>query len=123
MHLPFRMPSPRGLCSTAEHIRHRREKRYYKLLRLFADRVGQHQLNNRKYLAPSPASVGQYCARQKSVRVETISAAWKQSAIIYSALCEQLMRSLKVRKALRVDHSVKFYRPGRRAAPDALRKS
>ncbi|ETI44469.1 hypothetical protein F443_10826 [Phytophthora nicotianae P1569] len=37
-----------------------------------------------------------------------MSAAWMQSTNIYSSLCEQVMSSLKVRKALRVDHFVKF---------------
>ncbi|ETK71718.1 hypothetical protein L915_21083, partial [Phytophthora nicotianae] len=102
------MTSPHGLSSTVEHIRHRREKRYYKLLCLFADRVGQLQLSNPNYLAPSPPSVGQYCVRQKPVGAETMSATWMQSTTIYSVLCEQVMSSLMVRKALRVDHSVKF---------------
>ncbi|ETL48821.1 hypothetical protein L916_01608 [Phytophthora nicotianae] len=102
------MMSPHGLSSTVDHIRRRREKRYYKLLCLFGDRVGQLQLSNRTYLAPSPPSVGQYCSKQNPIGAETMSAAWMQSTNIYSSLCEQVMSSLKVRKALRVDHFVKF---------------
>ncbi|ETP53440.1 hypothetical protein F442_01654 [Phytophthora nicotianae P10297] len=102
------MMSPHGLSSTVDHIRRRREKRYYKLLCLFGDQVGQLQLSNRTYLALSPPSVGQYCSKQNPVGAETMSAAWMQSTNIYSYLCEQVMNSLKVQKALRVDHSVKF---------------
>ncbi|KAE9268971.1 hypothetical protein PF001_g29432 [Phytophthora fragariae] len=102
------MTSPHGLSRTVENLQRRREKRYYKLLCLFADRVAQLQLSNPLYLAPTPPSVGQYCSTQKSVGAETLSAAWMQSTSIYSALCEQIMSSIEVKKVLRIDHSVKF---------------
>ncbi|KAE9051055.1 hypothetical protein PR001_g1803 [Phytophthora rubi] len=102
------MTSPHGLSRTVENPQRRREKRYYKLLCLFADRVAQLQLSNPLYLAPTPPSVGQYCSTQKSVGAETLSAAWMQSTSIYSALCKQIMSSIEVKKVLRIDHSVKF---------------
>ncbi|KAE8896442.1 hypothetical protein PF003_g19903 [Phytophthora fragariae] len=94
------MTSPHGLSRTVENLQRRREKRYYKLLCLFADRVAQLQLSNPLYLAPTPPSVGQYCSTQKSVGAETLSAAWMQSTSIYSALCEQIMSSIEVKKQM-----------------------
>lgn len=102
------MTSPHGLSSTVEHIQRRREKRYYKLLSLFADGVARKRAVNPAYIAPVPPSVGQYSSQQKSIGAETLSAAWLETTKIYSALCEQLMSTLKVKKVLRVDHSVKF---------------
>ncbi|KAF1791089.1 hypothetical protein GQ600_7099 [Phytophthora cactorum] len=70
--------SPHGLSSTVENIKRRREKRYYKLLCLFADQVRN--------------AIG----------------AWLEKSCIYSALCEQIMRCTQVKHALRMDHSIKF---------------
>nr|KAE8919422.1 hypothetical protein PF009_g30272 [Phytophthora fragariae] len=102
------MLSPHGLSSTVDNIKRRREKRYYKLLCLFADQVCQRRLANPLYLAPMPPPADQYCAKQRPVGAETLSAAWMQSSRIYSSVCEKVMRCTDVRKALRMDHSVKF---------------
>ncbi|EGZ23270.1 hypothetical protein PHYSODRAFT_324496 [Phytophthora sojae] len=66
------------------------------------------RLVNPTYLAPTPPTVAQYCSQQTPVGAETLSAAWMQSTNIYSALCEQIMSSLDVKRVLRIDHSVKF---------------
>ncbi|ETP02946.1 hypothetical protein F441_20040 [Phytophthora nicotianae CJ01A1] len=58
------MLSPHGLTSTVENMKRRREKRYYMLLSLFADRVRQNQLGNPTYMAPNPPIVAQYCSKQ-----------------------------------------------------------
>ncbi|KAG1689455.1 hypothetical protein DVH05_002256 [Phytophthora capsici] len=102
------MLSPHGLTSTLDNMKRRREKRYYKLLALFADQVWQNQLANPTYLAPTPPVVTQYCSKQNPIGPETLSAAWLQISQIYSSLCERMMRLLQVKKALRIDHSVKF---------------
>ncbi|KAG6944668.1 hypothetical protein JG688_00016967 [Phytophthora aleatoria] len=87
------MLSPHGLSSTVENIKRRREKRYYKLLCLFADQVRHNMLSNPLYLSPCPPSVVQYCEKQSPLG---------------PALCEQIMRCTQVKRALRMDHSVKF---------------
>ncbi|OWZ20207.1 LOW QUALITY PROTEIN: hypothetical protein PHMEG_0005407 [Phytophthora megakarya] len=102
------MLSPHGLSSTVDSIKRRREKRYYKLLCLFAAQVRQTQLWNPLYFAPSPPSAAQFCSTQCPLGPETLSAAWLQMTRIYSSLCEVLMKTTKVKKTLRVDHSVKF---------------
>ncbi|EGZ25574.1 hypothetical protein PHYSODRAFT_344979 [Phytophthora sojae] len=66
------------------------------------------RLANPTYLAPTPPTVAQYCSQETPVGAETLSAAWMQSTSIYSALCEQIMSSLDVKRVLRIDHSVKF---------------
>ncbi|KAK1930428.1 hypothetical protein P3T76_014099 [Phytophthora citrophthora] len=102
------MLSPHGLSSTVDNVKRRREKRYYKLLCLFAAQVHQNQLSNPLYFAPSPPSAAQFSSTQYPLGLETLSAAWLQMSRIYSSLCEVLMKTTKVKKALRIDHSVKF---------------
>ncbi|ETO76414.1 hypothetical protein F444_08181 [Phytophthora nicotianae P1976] len=90
------MLSPHGLTSTVDNMKRRREKRYYKLLSLFADRVRQNQLGNPTYMAPNPPIIAQYCSKQNPIGPDTLS------------VCEVMMRRLQVKKVLRIDHSVKF---------------
>ncbi|ETI47696.1 hypothetical protein F443_08129 [Phytophthora nicotianae P1569] len=70
------MLSPHGLTSTVDNMKRRREKRYYKLLSLFADRVRQNQLGNPTYMAPNPPIIAQYCSKQNPIGPDTLSAAW-----------------------------------------------
>eukprot|EP00644_Phytophthora_capsici_P019251 jgi/Phyca11/132325/e_gw1.152.5.1 len=78
------------------------------LTTLFADQVRQNQLANPTYLAPTTPVVTQYCSKQNPIGPETLSAAWLQISQICSSLCERMMCLLQVKKALRIDHSVKF---------------
>ncbi|ETP31117.1 hypothetical protein F442_19991 [Phytophthora nicotianae P10297] len=102
------MLSPHGLTSTVDNMKRRREKRYYMLLSLFADRVRQNQLGNPTYMAPNPPIIAQYCSKQNPIGPDTLSAAWLQISQIWSSVCEVMMRRLQVKKVLRIDHSVKF---------------
>ncbi|OWY94342.1 hypothetical protein PHMEG_00035956 [Phytophthora megakarya] len=101
-----RMTSPHGISSAVPNIRRRHEKRYYKLLCLFANVVRHRRLTNPLYLPPTPPSVGQYMYLQKPLGTEILTAAWLRSTSIYNRLCEQVMSRTKVKKVLRGDHSV-----------------
>ncbi|KAG6953658.1 hypothetical protein JG687_00012266 [Phytophthora cactorum] len=70
--------SPHGLSSTVENIKRRREKRFYKVICMFADEP------------------------------EKLSSVWLETSRIYSAFCEKIMRCTQVKRALRMYHSVKF---------------
>ncbi|KAG6961728.1 hypothetical protein JG688_00008938 [Phytophthora aleatoria] len=66
------MLSPHGLSSITPNIKCRREKRYYKLLCLFADQR------------------------------ETIAATQLQSSRIYSSICEEIMRCTEILQEIEV---------------------
>ncbi|KUF82019.1 hypothetical protein AM587_10002221 [Phytophthora nicotianae] len=100
--------SPNGLSSALTCIRRRRQTRYYKLYTLFADRIRRIRNGNTEYVAPTPPSCSQYCSDNAPPTSNSLTAQWLEWTSIYSSLCEVLMQHLKVRRALRIDHSVKF---------------
>ncbi|ETO71414.1 hypothetical protein F444_12257 [Phytophthora nicotianae P1976] len=100
--------SPNGLSSALTCIRRRRQTRYYKLYTLFADRIRRIRNGNTEYVAPTPPSCSQYCSDNAPPTSNSLTAQWLEWTSIYSSLCEVLIQHLKVRRALRIDHSVKF---------------
>ncbi|KAG6947939.1 hypothetical protein JG687_00015784 [Phytophthora cactorum] len=70
--------SPNGLSSAINHLERRRRNRYYELLSMFVYAM------NRRHTA------------------------WLTYTELYSSLCELVMKQSKVKKVLRIDHSVKF---------------
>ncbi|ETP05972.1 hypothetical protein F441_17541, partial [Phytophthora nicotianae CJ01A1] len=63
---------------------------------------------NTEYVAPTPPSCSQYCSDNAPPTSNSLTAQWLEWTSIYSSLCEVLIQHLKVRRALRIDHSVKF---------------
>ncbi|RLN02727.1 hypothetical protein BBJ28_00027163, partial [Nothophytophthora sp. Chile5] len=100
--------SPNGLSSVINNIKRRRQTRYYRLYSLFASRVRTLRDTNSAYLAPSPPSCAQYCAVNAVPSSQVLTAVWIEASAIWSSLCEKLMQCMSVRRALRIDHSVKF---------------
>ncbi|RLN88775.1 hypothetical protein BBJ28_00021632 [Nothophytophthora sp. Chile5] len=68
------MMSANGLSRNVENTQPRREKRYYNLLNLFADRVRQNQISNPLYAAPLQLTVTQYCTQQRVMDRKTLRA-------------------------------------------------
>ncbi|POM79051.1 LOW QUALITY PROTEIN: Hypothetical protein PHPALM_3343 [Phytophthora palmivora] len=102
------MMSANGLSRTVENVLRRREQRYYNLCSLFADRVRQSLLVNPKATVPQPPTVEQYSERQCKLSARMLRDVWLHITEICSALRERLMKTMRVSKALRIDHSVKF---------------
>ncbi|OWZ12764.1 hypothetical protein PHMEG_00014029 [Phytophthora megakarya] len=50
-------------------------------------------------------TVADYCAIHSVVESKVLTSAWMESTAMYGPLCELLMQTMSVRKALRVDHS------------------
>eukprot|EP00644_Phytophthora_capsici_P010012 jgi/Phyca11/130077/e_gw1.90.28.1 len=100
--------SPNGLSSALACVRRRRQTRYYKLCTFFADRIRRIRNGNTEYVAPTPPTCSQYCSDNAPPTSNTLTAQWLEWTSIYSSLCELLMQHLTVRRALRIDHSVKF---------------
>ncbi|EGZ21832.1 hypothetical protein PHYSODRAFT_406228, partial [Phytophthora sojae] len=114
LHFPFVLSklqvllhTPNGLSSALATVERRRQSRYYKLYTLFADRVRRRNANA-DYVSSTPPTCSQYASDNAPPTTQTLTAFWMEFTTIYSPLCKNLMKHLKIRRALRIDHSVKF---------------
>ncbi|KAE9274935.1 hypothetical protein PR003_g29470 [Phytophthora rubi] len=100
--------SPSGLAKMMDNIRRRRQVRYYKLYTLFSDRLQRLRRSNPAYLTISPPSCDLYCQNNAVPTEQVMTAVWLETTEVWSSLAEKLMRKMQVKRAIRMDHSVKF---------------
>eukprot|EP00644_Phytophthora_capsici_P001372 jgi/Phyca11/105254/e_gw1.10.489.1 len=110
VHFPFVLSAKSGLSKEFMEIVHDgvMSPNGLSMYTLFADRIRRIQNGNTEYVAPTPPTCSQYCSDNAPPTSNTLTAQWLEWTSIYSSLCELLMQRLTVRRALRIDHSVKF---------------